>query len=321
MAIKSTKHQFIQKAIAIHGDKYDYSEINYVNDKMNILIFCNKHGGFKQSPCNHLRSNGCPKCSYEKLSTLKRKTSEEFIQKAKAIHGDRYDYSKVNYKNSYSKVIITCPDHGDSEQFPFDHLNGQGCPKCSYEKLSLKFRNTVNEFIEKAKLIHENKYDYSKVIYTTSHTKVIIICSKHGDFEQLPHVHLKGHGCPICKASKGELALKVIFKKHNLSVKPQYRIPDEKYLYKYDFYLPDYNLLIEFHGIQHYEWIPYFHKTQSDFEDQRLRDKCKLWLAKEKSLHLIEFNYKQFKYMSETQFEQFVITSVLNAYKHLQKSK
>lgn len=95
-------------------------------------------------------------------------------------------------------------------------------------------------------------------------------------------------------------------------MEPQYRLPDEKYLYKYDFYLPEYNILIEFHGIQHYEWIPYFHKNQEDFEDQRRRDKCKLWLAKEKNIPLIEFNYKQLKELSRYKFEKILLAYINN---------
>lgn len=309
-------HEFIRKAIVIHGYIFDYSKVVYINDKTKVKIICPKHGEFEQTPSNHLRCNGCPKCSYDKLSILKRSTLEEFIVKSKLLYGNKFDYFKTKYLNSYTKLIITCPIHGDFKQFPFDHLKGQGCPKCSYDKLSLKFRNTNNEFIEKAKKVHNDKYVYSKVIYINAKTKVYITCPKHGDFKQLPYVHLKGHGCPVCKSSKGELAIKAILDKHNITVEPQYRLPDEKYLFKYDFYLTELNILIEFHGIQHYEWIPYFHKTYGDFQEQQRRDIHKIDLAKMKNIPLLEFNYNQFKHMTEQQFEQFVINSVLNIHKH-----
>ena len=132
---------------------------------------------------------------------MKKKTTEEFIQDAKKIHGDKYDYSKVNYVNDSVKVCIICPVHGEFFKTPSNHLHkkwAQGCPDCSRLKLSKKFRNSNSEFISKAISIHNQKYDYSKVNYTDSNTKVCIICPKHGDFWQIPYSHLSGRGCPKC---------------------------------------------------------------------------------------------------------------------------
>lgn len=129
----------------------------------------------------------------------KRLTKEEFIRKAMHKHnGCNYDYSKVEYENTHKKVIIICPKHGEFRMTPHNHLSGQGCPMCKYEKLSLKSRSSKEEFIRKAIKIHGDKYDYSKVAYVNNRTPVLIICPKHGEFLMTPHNHLNGRGCRYC---------------------------------------------------------------------------------------------------------------------------
>ena len=134
----------------------------------------------------------------------KKLTTGEFISKSKLIHGDKYDYSKVEYVNNHSKVCIICPEHGEFWQSPEKHLIGQGCVKCSYIERNVKKTDTVEKFIQKSKKIHGNKYDYSKVNYVNTNTKVCIICPKHGEFLITPNNHLRGKGCPKCNQSKLE---------------------------------------------------------------------------------------------------------------------
>lgn len=127
---------------------------------------------------------------------MKKLTQEEFIKKAQKVHGDKYDYSKVDYKTNKDKVCIICPEHGEYIQRPDMHIYGQGCPRCKTDKLS----SNKETFVEKARKIHgENKYDYSKVEYINAKTKVCIVCPIHGEFWQTPNVHLGGKGCPKCK--------------------------------------------------------------------------------------------------------------------------
>lgn len=297
----STK-QFIKKARAIHGNKYDYSKVNYINNREKITITCPEHGDFEQRGSGHLQGYGCKDCRKEKLTY----TTSKFIEKARAIHGDKYDYSKVNYKHSQIKVTITCPEHGDFEQNPTNHILGGNCPDCVYGNRKL----SLDRFIEKAKAIHGNKYNYDNFIYINAKTKGYITCIKHGNFEQIPNSHLGGAGCPKCNFSNGELTLEKIFIKYNIIAKPQWKHPDEKYRYEYDFYLPDYNLLIEFHGIQHYEYIPYFHETYEIFKQRQEDDLFKKSLAWDKRIPMLEFNYKQLKHMTEEEFEQLVIKSI-----------
>jgi len=128
-------------------------------------------------------------------------TTKELIDKAQQVHGNRYDYSKVNYYNSHTKVTIICPEHGEFEQTPNNHLNGCGCPKCGLNIIKNNRKPLQLKFINNANIIHNNKYDYSKVIYEGSKIKISIICPEHGEFKQSPNSHLKGNGCPKCSGN------------------------------------------------------------------------------------------------------------------------
>lgn len=125
-------------------------------------------------------------------------TTEEFIKKAREVHGDKYDYSKVEFVNSKEKVTIICLEHGEFKQTPQKHLSGQGCIKCHRVSIAKRYSLGTEKFIEKATAIHNGFYDYSMVEYVNSHTHVQIICPIHGAFPQDPASHLRGHGCPFC---------------------------------------------------------------------------------------------------------------------------
>ena len=198
MAKKYTQEEFIEKAKAIHGDKYDYSKVEYVNGRTKICIICPEHGEFWQIPNSHLMGKGCKMCGIENTVSKNSDTQKDFIEKAKAIHGDKYDYSKVKYIDSSTKVCIICQEHGEFWQRPYCHIQGQGCYKCGIKKNSNAYRKNNSDFIKNAALIHNNKYNYSKVEYINNHTKVCIICPEHGEFWQTPKHHLHGHGCPFC---------------------------------------------------------------------------------------------------------------------------
>ena len=192
------KNIFIEKAKQIHGDKYDYSKVEYVNFKTPVCIKCNKHNiEFFQTPALHYHFNGCPECSKEKKSKIRRKSLEDFVKEAKKIYGEAYDYSKVDYENQNKKVCIICQKHGEFFVSPAVFLKGHGCPKCRKEKGSHNKSNT-KDFIKKAISVHGCKYDYSKVQYEKASQKVCIICPEHGEFWQTPNKHLQGRGCPKC---------------------------------------------------------------------------------------------------------------------------
>ena len=178
--------QFIERAKTIHGDVYSYENSVYKNALTKIIITCSKHGDFLQIPHSHLDGKGCMLCSGKQ-----KKTTEDFVKDASKIHGSSYSYEKVNYKGIFTKVIITCPKHGDFFQKPNDHLNNHGCASCGGTKLM-----TLKEFIGKSNEIHHNKYQYKD--YVRNGIKVTIICLKHGEFQQTPNSHLAGRGCYKC---------------------------------------------------------------------------------------------------------------------------
>ena len=195
---KYTTEEFIEKAKEKHEDYYDYSKVNYIDASTPVTIICPEHGEFQQRPVKHLQGHGCEKCNRRKSALKQSLTTEDFIQKAKLVHGDKYDYSKTNYSTTHQKVVITCPIHGDFEQEAAAHLQGAGCPYCAIDANKTKLKSNTQEFVEKATQIHNNKYDYSKVNYVNSKSLVTIICPIHGEFEQTPGSHLTGKGCSKC---------------------------------------------------------------------------------------------------------------------------
>ena len=202
MGKKLTKEEFIDRAREIHGERYDYSKVEYINGQTKVCIICPIHGEFWQVPNSHLNGIGCPKCGIESRREKRSKTKDQFIQEAREVHGDKYDYSKVEYIGNKIKVCIICPEHGEFWQTPDNHLQGSACPKCRNEYVSKLYKDTTETFIEKARKVHGNKYDYSKVQYVDSHTKVCIICPKHGEFWQRPNNHLYGWGCIKCSGGE-----------------------------------------------------------------------------------------------------------------------
>ena len=195
---RSSKSDFIKKSREVHGDKYDYSKVKYVNSATKVCIICSKHGEFLQTPSNHTQGQDCPMCANESNGDSKRYSKEDFIIKAREQHGDKYDYSKVKYEKSNIKVCIICSEHGEFKQTPNNHLRGQGCPKCRLIKIGNSKRLSLSDFIKKANEKHDGKYDYDKVKYKNNSTKVCIICPEHGEFKQTPAHHLNGCGCPKC---------------------------------------------------------------------------------------------------------------------------
>lgn len=189
---------FILKAKIVHGDKYIYDKSSYINNRVAVCITCKEHGDFFQRPDNHLSGRGCSKCG-EDVRVKKRKTkNQDFINKAKSIHGDTYDYTESLYDGCFSPIKIKCKKHGYFYQSPSKHLLGQGCKDCGFEKVSISKLMTLDAFISKAREAHGDKYDYSHVKYKKSNDKVKIICNSHGSFMMTPNNHLNGQGCHVC---------------------------------------------------------------------------------------------------------------------------
>lgn len=198
-----TVQRFIERAKAKHGDRYDYSQVKFEGVENKVTIVCPNHGPFNQWVMAHLKGFNCPKCGRESVAGKLGHSLDRFIQDAKNAHGDKYDYSEVEYKNALSKVKIICPAHGAFMQTPASHIRGISCSKCSDIVAADKRRLSTEEFIARAREIHGDKYDYSQVAYIAATDKVKIICPEHGAFWQAPAAHTMGSksGCPGCAVS------------------------------------------------------------------------------------------------------------------------
>lgn len=195
---KLEQMQVIGRFLKIHGDLYDYGEFVFTNISTKGTIICRNHGEFQQTPKNHFKGHGCPKCAGNIL-----KTTEIFINEAQVIFGDLYDYSQTVYINNIEKVKIVCKIHGIFEQPPVEHLSEKGCRKCADDLM----RKSLDKFIIEANNIHNDKYDYSEFIYINSATKGTIICFNHGKFFQSPNSHLREDGCPKCGIESKKVSL------------------------------------------------------------------------------------------------------------------
>jgi hypothetical protein len=249
--------EFIEKAIKIHGNKYDYSFVKYINAKTKVKIICRAHDFFLQIPRKHIYGQGCPKCGIILNSNNQRKTKDQFIIEANKIHNNKYDYSFVEYISTQTKIKIKCLIHGIFEQQPNNHLQGKGCNYCGIIEKANNQRKTKDQFIIDANKIHNNKYDYSLVEYKNAGTKVKIICNFHGIFEQKPNNHLIGNSCNKC-------AYVIISQKRKLNIDDFINRSNKIHNNKYDYSLVEYinaktkiKIKCKIHGI--FEQIPDSH--------------------------------------------------------------
>jgi hypothetical protein len=292
---RMTTEQFISKARLVHGNYYDYSKSIYTLRVKKICIVCPVHGDFWQRPANHLRGTACAKCAFDK--NLKVKDTNWFLDKAKKVHGDKFDYSLSVYKGCGKKIKIYCKK---CKKFFFrsgtSHLTGKGCYFCHFKVTN------ISKFLSKAIKIHGDYYGYSKTIYKASQEKVIITCPKHGDFLQKPANHLRGIGCPTCKLSKGERAVRIWLQQHDIKFIQQFWFKDcrIKKPLRFDFYLPDYTVCIEYDGPQHEKALRYIGKkvlttTQAEkiFEHMAISDGVKTQYCISHKIKLIRIKHDE----------------------------
>jgi very-short-patch-repair endonuclease len=185
---KLTKSDFVKVSISVHGDKYDYSESDYKNNLSMLNILCNVHGTFVQRASNHMRGMGCYHCRKMKPK------DPNFISRAIQVHGDKYDYSKVEYDGSFPHVTIICKKHGEFRQSPANHLSGRMCDKCAREATRIGEEKIESMF----RSVHGDKYDYSLTEFSNIRAKITILCKEHGEFKQRTRNHINGQGCPKC---------------------------------------------------------------------------------------------------------------------------
>lgn len=197
MAELITTEEWIRRAKATHGDRYDYSKVHYVNSLTKVIITCKIHGDFLQRPTIHsTQKQGCPECSNLNKGLNKKVDPSEVLRRCAMAHNSKFDYSLMKYKNFASKVKIICPVHGVFEQKLDAHIRGIGCKQCASNSL----KNT-QWFIDKANNVHKQTYIYKNCQYLSANEKLIITCQIHGDFEQKASHHLEGRGCPSCAKS------------------------------------------------------------------------------------------------------------------------
>lgn len=280
---RKTTEEFIKQAIEKHGNKYDYSKVKYESTQKPVELICKIHGSFFQRPLDHLHGQNCPKCVHQSAKY----TKEEFIEKAKKIHGDKYDYSNVEYIDNQTKVRIICPIHGEFLQTPSHHLNGHGCRKCSKT-----YNYSTDEFISICKELYGDKYDYSKTKYINQKTKVCVICRKHGEFYTYPMHHMRGVGCPHCQNSILEEKTARHLEKNNIEYIWHCKKENLWWLGRQslDFYLPKYNIAVECQGLQHYEVVDFF-GGETAFKYRKELDIKKSDLCKEHQIRLFYINY------------------------------
>ena len=193
-----THQEFVDAADLLYTSKFDYSKTIYKNNYTKVIITCPIHGDFEQTPLQHLRGNGCVRCSAEKEKDL---IIKQFLETANNLHNNKYTYDMSTYKNNRTPIQMHCSNHGEFLQTTTNHLKGHGCRKCQYEILATNFKKPQDTFIYECNIANNYKYDYSKTVYTSSRNKIMIACPVHGDFEQWALHHIRGVGCPSCSVS------------------------------------------------------------------------------------------------------------------------
>lgn len=291
----SDTETFIKKAKEVHGDKYDYSCVDYNGYYGLVDIICPTHGHFHQKAYSHLMGYGCIECGRDRTHNNNKSSKDKFIEKAIIKFGNEYDYSLVEYKGCYEPVSIICRKHGVFSISPTYHLIGHKCPKCTSENLIRVNRLSKDDFIQKAKAVHGERYDYSLVEYKSRIKPVAIVCKKHGKFYQTPDSHLLGCGCPRCKQTNGEYAVESFLRENLIDFIREYNIPNENLLCERnfllaDFYLPKLNTIIEYNGEQHYRPVSIY-GGEKQFAIQVERDYAMRQYCKEKRIKLIEIPY------------------------------
>jgi len=291
-------HEFIEKAVGVHGHNCDYSEVDYVNSYTPVKIICKKHGYFFQKPSEHLRSKySCPECRKYSVRNLLKRSYNEFLEKSIKLYGSDYEYKEEWYGDKRSKVY--CKVHGVVSINNRTFLEGMGCPKCGYDRSHSSRVLSTSEFVDRAVKVHGHKYDYTNVDYSHNKINVGIRCQKHGVFYQEPNNHLEGKGCPKCSFIVTKFHDDV--QKFIKSIGIGFKSNDRKSIDPYEIdILCDGNIGIECHGLF---WHSY---DKPETKEERFRHYDKYDLATKNGVSLIQIYENEWKYKNE------IIKSVLS---------
>lgn len=303
MSGRFTTDWVINRFRSVHGDKYDYSRVSYVDTATNVIIGCSIHGWFEMSPNAHIsQRQGCPACGRLAAATARRWDAETFIAKARQVHGDAYDYSRVEYVNSQVHVNIICRIHGGFMQRPAQHIRGRGCTVCASESL----RMPTDEFIRRAIELNGDRYDYSHTQLRATKHKVLIRCKTHGDFRQTASEHLRGKQCPACanenrrilNKSRAEdriaellYSLGIEFEREKTFLACRYKRP-----LPFDFYAVyrGARFLIEYDGLQHFCAVPHW-GGERQYKERIEKDAIKDVFARENGYVLVRIPYTEWE--------------------------
>lgn len=292
MARKKSEKEYLEKFNKVHNNKYTYLPFPKIfNQHTKIDIICPYHGQFSQAIVNHANGMGCPKCGKESMSSTKVKANtkrEEYIQKIKERYSNEYDFSETDFMAPYdAKVTVCCKTcHQKQEKRISDLIRGKaGCSFCRIPKMQEGFYQQLRDigkesFIKAGTKLYSNKYDYSKINYKGNTVPVEVICPIHGSFYVKPILHIYNlEACPICSAesqySKPEQLVATYLNANNIKYIPQYKLNYDKYIRNkpYDFFIKDFNLLLEVDGPQHYKKC--WRMTDADLEERKKIDRNK----------------------------------------------
>lgn len=286
-----TVQKFIERAKQIHGEFYDYSEVDYKNANTKVIILCPTHGSFTCTPWHHMDGVGCGDCWREKNDKHadQQLTQDEFLRRV--IHLP-LDFSKSIYAGRRKKVLVSCPVHGEFMKSTASLLKGHGCKRCAADAYNKNRGITTAEFVKRAIKIHGNKYDYSKVKFNKLTDDIFILCDIHNGFYQQANSHLHGNGCIKCRESRGEKKIRVFLESKGINFESQKKF-DFALMKRlpFDFYIPKHNLVIEYDGDHHFKEVTFYHRT---LEEVQFVDRVKNNFCELKGIKLLRINYEQF---------------------------
>jgi len=280
---------FLERAENIHHNRYAYQQESYVNYTSKMKMYCDEHGFFEQTPHSHISMNsGCPKCGNIRTSNKNQKGWNVVHDLFLVAHGNKYEYDQTSFEDVSEKMKIKCKEHGWFTQKPYTHYGGSGCNKCAVEEVHEKQKIDFKEFVKRSLSKHGNTFNYNKSSFTDIFTAIEIECSKHGLFSQKPRDHYRGSGCPKCISSRGETLVRLILEEHNILYEEQKKFENlmNKNKLRCDFYLPEYNTVIEYNGLQHYEPISVFGGVNGLMQTQK-RDLIKYAYLEANKIELI----------------------------------